>query len=496
VIPLTDARGDAVDHLRTWTHGQTLVRDRYQVVVASDAEDPAVDRAVAALLQPHDALEEAPGAGLIELWNRAAAAAASRWLLFTENHCEAAPDCVERAIEGLNSAPDLDAASLEHGHITPATVGELGARWFDQVYEEWFRPGEWRRLNLAGFVIRRATFQEAGGLDDRYGLFAAPLLAARLDERAARVGHLARARILHVHVDGIDEHHGHSADYAEGESRARASLPPAFAEHYFGHHHLLRNRRALQPQTARRTLAVLARELPRAGLRREHDAPWLLEELWREVPSAVAGPRPHLLRARVAFAWSELAARLPLLSRRRRYRHYLRAQDRVVRLTQLRWIEAHPGAEKEGFSPGIQPIDEVSDGLIVSAHGLERHEGRSFRWGAPVLGLRLAPSASPAELRIDTGGLRGSPTGCVRAAYLDTTRLPQSALRDEGHELVIALSDRLPRELTLLCRPLEAVPSGPIDDRRLGLPIFSVELRAPSATSGPGSAIREPAVTA
>ena len=101
VIPLTDARGDAIEHLRTWTHGQSLARERYQVVIASDGAEPEVDRAVEALLEQQDSLEVIPGAGLLGLYNAAAGAAAAPWLLLTENHCQGEPDCLEQAVEGV-----------------------------------------------------------------------------------------------------------------------------------------------------------------------------------------------------------------------------------------------------------------------------------------------------------------------------------------------------------------------------------------------------------
>ncbi|HEX3293427.1 MAG TPA: hypothetical protein VHR38_06785 [Solirubrobacterales bacterium] len=45
-LPLSDARGDAVEHLRSWTHAQTHPWDRYQVVIASERgrHPPEVNR--------------------------------------------------------------------------------------------------------------------------------------------------------------------------------------------------------------------------------------------------------------------------------------------------------------------------------------------------------------------------------------------------------------------------------------------------------------------
>jgi hypothetical protein len=61
VYPLTVVRGRAADRVRTWTHGQTLARERYRVVVASDGADPAQDREAQGLLGPSDTFLRVPG---------------------------------------------------------------------------------------------------------------------------------------------------------------------------------------------------------------------------------------------------------------------------------------------------------------------------------------------------------------------------------------------------------------------------------------------------
>ena len=62
LYPMFDLRGRAVDRVRTWTHAQTLARDRYRVVVASDGTAAPQEPEVAALLGPHDELLRLPGA--------------------------------------------------------------------------------------------------------------------------------------------------------------------------------------------------------------------------------------------------------------------------------------------------------------------------------------------------------------------------------------------------------------------------------------------------
>jgi hypothetical protein len=490
VIPLTDARGDAVEHLRTWTDDQTHPRDRFQIVIASDGDQPDVDRDVAALLQPHDRFEVFGGESMIQLWNRAVELADCEWLLFTENHVQAEADCVEKAVEGIAANPGLDAASIEHGHIAPNVTGQLGARWFDEVYGEWFQPEQWERLNLAGFVIRRDALRSVGGHEHRYGLFAAPLLSARLDERGGEVGHFPDARILHIQCHTIDEHHEHSADYVVGESEARTELPAVFAERYFGFRPLVWNRRSMESRSARRTTAIVAGELLRALRHRSGDARWLLHSLAGRLPAAVAGVRARRRLAELTFALSEWVADSRWVPRGLRYRAYLRAQDHVVRLAQLRWVERRSDGPAPTLGSGAHSIESVGEGGIVGVHGLERLDGHWFRWSEPVVTIRVESSAGE-RLRIHTGGLAGPPLERIAAAYADTRRLPEGDLSQRGAELVLELPEGL-TTLTLLCRPL---PPGREEDRDLGLPIFSLQLGDSPQRPQPAEAV-EPATVA
>ena len=65
VMPLADPRGDIAEHLRTWTHGQTLDRSRYQLVISADSKRPDYERRVGELLGPQDKLIVIPGADFV-----------------------------------------------------------------------------------------------------------------------------------------------------------------------------------------------------------------------------------------------------------------------------------------------------------------------------------------------------------------------------------------------------------------------------------------------
>jgi hypothetical protein len=481
-VPLEDTRGDVAEHLRTWTGAQTLARERYQVVLAGDGSDPEGERRLEALLAPQDALVRAPGAGLIDLWNAAASRADAPWLLFTEAHCLGQEGCLDALVRAFERDPGLEAATMEHGHRAGAVPGELGARWFDELYAEWDQD-QWRHLNFVGAAVRRQVFDAAGGLDPALGLFAIPALSARLHDRGNRVGHVGDATVVHVHNDALADHHAFSADYAAGECRMRSARPPAYCERYFGHDWIWANRLGYRPEIARAVARDLADAVARAAVRSRGDAPWLARELARRLPACVAGTRPRAAAQALRLRANEVAAaRLPLRPDAR-YARYLRAQDAAVRRARLGWVRDHV-AMPPAPAParGRRSVEELDDDALVGAHALEQDGGRTYRWTEPVALLRLAAPPGRHELVLDTGGLRGRPLDYATGAYAGGRRVSRDRLRGDATRLVVPLPPHRPGSgpgagITILTRPLDPRTIGAEDPRRLGMPVFSVELR-------------------
>ena len=116
-----------------------------------------------------------------------------------------------------------------------------------------------------------------------------------------------------------------------------------------------------------------------------------------------------------------------------------------MRATQLREILG-----RNGWPP--PPRDgarNVADGLgeiLAGVHGLESHDGRSFRWTEPVALLRLLLPAEGAVLRIDTGfihhlGYRYRPHEETEALEIPRARGIRVAAQEklEVEQLVAAL---------------------------------------------------------
>jgi Glycosyltransferase like family 2 len=476
IVPLEDPRGDVVEHLRTWTHGQVLARERYQLVVGASGEHPEFERRVAELLAPQDAIVPAPGASLMGLYEAAARAARAPVLVLTEAHCSAEPECLAAVTDAFETDRELDAATLEYWQNASTDVGELSKRWFARVFEAWDRAG-WARLEVAGSAIRTEAYARAGGLDPRLELFAGAFMSARLQEQGARVAHLERAVVKHELEDEMGHSLSLSRSYALGECTARAEHDPEFCERHFGPAGLWGRRLAYRPEIARPMVAALtsaARQSPR-------DEGWLARELVARLPARLAGTRLRRAWERSAAALHRAVADSDLFPVEVRWRSYVAAHEATVRASQLRWSAQQNGLPTPPVAPGGGLGAERLDGVLVGAHGLERERGRRFRWTEPVALLRMVPPAEGALLRVDTGGLRGPPLDHLLGIYVAGEPLPPEQISGDEEALEARLPARFAQRaagagIVLVCRPFVPSRAGSTDRRRLGIPVVELAI--------------------
>jgi hypothetical protein len=478
VVPLEDPRGDVVEHLHTWTHGQTFPRDRYQVVVSASGEHPDFERRVAELLVPQDSVVVAAGAPLFGLYDAGARAGRAPVLVLTEAHVRAEAGCLAAVADAFDSDPGLDAAMLEHRQHASAGISHLSKRWFARAFAAWDRAG-WARFNTTGVAIRAKAYARAGGLDARLGLFAPSLMSARLHDEGARVGHLEEAVLTHE----LEEEMGYSlelgGDFARGECVARSEQDQEFCERYFGPGGLWGRRLAYRPEIARSMVAALVS----ASRRSRRDARWLGRELVARLPAGVAGTRPRWAWERTTARLHQIVAASAAAPVEARWRSYVAAQERTTRAIQLSEITRQNGVPAPATA-ALSPLSaERLDGVLVGGHGLEREQGRAFRWTEPVALLRLIPPANGAVLRIETGSLRGRPLDYLRGMYAAGLPLPAEMISGDEERLEARLSPEFARAaadtgIVVLSRPLVPSRTGSSDRRRLGMPVAGLELSA------------------
>jgi hypothetical protein len=474
LYPMYDLRGRAADRVRTWTHGQTLARDRYRVVVGSDATAAAQESEVAALLGPRDELFRLPGARDAALWNAGATRAGTPWLVFCEGHCLADGGCLAAVARWVGSAPEAGAGNFDVGHDTSYLHGRLSQRWFDMIHARWREPGEWPRLSRSGFVIRADVFRALGGFEPEYGQFAPALLSARLHARGIRIGAVPGAAVVHLDSERVHGHHADTADYVRGELDARSRNDPVFFARYFGHApawaNQVRHRRGVARSMARAVIAAARARPGRAA------------ELARLLPplaiDGVVGAAPRAALDRLAVSLDEVAVeRLPLPARWR-WARYLRAHARVVRQTQREWLARQGPLAAPLPAPERSTIDRLGPDAIAGVHALETHRGRLFRWTEPVVLVRVSRSEAH-ELRIETGGIRGDPLDALIAVVAGARVLPRElSTSDPEGNLVVRLPAPWPAAardgLVLVCSALKPARGGARDGRLLGLPVLSI----------------------
>jgi GT2 family glycosyltransferase len=236
VLTLADHQGHAVECVESWARRQDLTRDRYEVIVVGSGAEPEVEDQVRPLLTDEDRLLRLESSQELELHDHGAREAHGRWILFTEGHTVAEPDCLSELLAYLN---DNDARcagacirSLSDGSTDP--IAKCERRWYAEGFEEWSREGDWRKVTIRGFAIRRDIYLEVGGFEHRFGCFAETALAATLADRGYRLGYAPAAAVKHYDATELRQLTDYVREYREGELAYRATRPREYCERYFG----------------------------------------------------------------------------------------------------------------------------------------------------------------------------------------------------------------------------------------------------------------------
>ena len=266
VLTLVDHEGHAAECVESWARSQELSRKRYEVIAVSNAREPEVDERVRALLCSQDRVLNASASQELALHDHGARAARGRWLLFTEAHTVAEPDCLSSLLAYLsaNEGRYAGACIRSFGTGTDNPVARCEERWYGDGFREWSREGDWRKVTIRGFAIRREAYLEVGGFEHRFGCFAETALAANLAARGHPLGCAADAAVKHYDATAISPLLRYVREYREGELAYRATRSPEFCERYFGVLPPLLDRRGRLRTFARYLRARLRFRDPRA----------------------------------------------------------------------------------------------------------------------------------------------------------------------------------------------------------------------------------------
>ena len=228
VLTLVDHQGHGVECVESWARRQELPRERYEVIVVGSGAEREIEDQVRPLLTEHDRLLRHGSSEELELHDHGARAARGRWLLFTEAHTVAEPTCLSSLLEYLGEHESRLAGacirSTPDGSSHP--VAKCEQRWYAEGFDQWSREGDWRKVTIRGFAIRRDAYLDAGGFEHRFGCFAETALAATLADRGHRLGYEPQAAIKHYDATRLGQLTGYVREYREGEIAYRATHPP------------------------------------------------------------------------------------------------------------------------------------------------------------------------------------------------------------------------------------------------------------------------------
>ncbi|MEM9018789.1 MAG: glycosyltransferase, partial [Verrucomicrobiota bacterium] len=137
VIPMFDKRVEEEECLESWCRKQSLPRENYEVLVTSNGTNLEADGRVRNYLSAPDRLVEVPEANMAGLYHAGAVEAQAPILFFTELHCVAEKQCLEKLLEFLDRNPDLAGACIhtygDHTNSFSTTESTL----FERMFDDW-----------------------------------------------------------------------------------------------------------------------------------------------------------------------------------------------------------------------------------------------------------------------------------------------------------------------------------------------------------------------
>jgi hypothetical protein len=455
LIPLEFHAGQAEACVRGWTR-IAYPRARFQLVLAASDAFPERDLGrLRALLGAGDRVLRRPERHDMALAAAAARVADGAALLFTEAHCVPEPDVLAVAARGLEAHSDWIGLSLHARRFGHGRLGGIQADLYGADIAHDMAGDHWCKILDQCFVVRRAPYLAAGGVDPTLGHVAEWMLAARCHRLGLTIGHLPEVGVEHFYAGDLDDWAAFARDFTRGHMTALARGDADGLGDLFG----------CVPEWAYQEgwRAATARRLARLGLaagRPDVAARWL--------PAAVTGP--WLARLRAAVRW-------------RRWRRRVRAQaaaapiatlrasvaammDGVVRAERLRVVPAprHLDRRRAGaWAPGAEPALPAAGFLPPGAR-----DGVRFAWSEPAALVELP--LEPGRYDVAVEWLPGHDP--APRFYLNERALPAAACRVEGVRARLTLDVSDAARLAWVC------PS------RCGLPLTRVTWR-PAA--GPDS---------
>jgi glycosyltransferase involved in cell wall biosynthesis len=483
IIPLFDARIGEEGCVASWVDQPDFAAEKYEIVVISDGSFEELEERIRAVLRPGDRIERHAPQKVLGLYHAGAQAARADLLLFTELHCVARPGCL-KAIATYFATHDLDGACLhsEPGCLTPFARAE--SIKFEQYFEEWSQPGDWRKVLVRGFAVKKSAYFKVGGFEPNTAYFGDFALSAALHANGMRLGYITDAIVLHYYSNGFADFAPPVEARTQEECEFRLSHDPDYCDKYFDTPLDWLWRETTRPQTARRLFWPLARSTIRqlVRVRQRHNVGSLVAAAVRWAPIAACGLRGRILVLRLAIFWMRFEAWAWRNNVDALVQTYAKTYSALETFHRSQFISnhIHAGDPRLTGNKPDQSMDTIGAATLFGFYQRERYAERIFRWSgaAGMIGFNLPTGSYVFEVEI--GDLRDDPASFFAGAYFNGHRLKNDSLRLGRDRVYGRIGPHHFRPdglqcLVLVCIPIHRSDIAP-DQRELGFPLFSFRI--------------------
>jgi len=483
IIPLFDARIGEEHCVASWVDQPDFAAEKYEILVISDGASEELQERIRAVLRPGDRVERRAPQKVLGLYHAGALSANADLLLFTELHCVARPGCL-KAIADYFATQEMDGACLrsEPGCLTPFAKAE--SIIFEQYFEKWSLPGDWRKVLVRGFAVKKSAYFKAGGFEPNTAYFGDFALSAALDANGMRLGYILDAVVLHYYSNGFADFAPPVETRTIEECEFRLSNDPDYCHRYFDTPLDWLWRETTRPQTARRLFWPLARSTIR---RLVHPRQWrnvgsLVVAAARWAPIAACGLTGRILTLRLAIIWMRIKAWAWRNNLDALVQTYAKTYSSLETFHRLQFISkhVHKGNRRNSSGTPDQSMSTIGAATLFGFYQRERYGARTFRWSAAsgMIGFDLPKGSSVFEVEI--GDVRGHPASFLAGVYFNGHRLKKDSLR-LGKDRICGRLEPChfrpdgPQYLVLACIPLRRSHMAP-DRRELGFPLLSFRI--------------------
>jgi hypothetical protein len=482
IIPLPDHRGMALACIESWVQTQRYSREKYEVLVVANGTEPALEQQVKAILSEYDSLIYEDSPVEMALYDTGARQARGEFLFFTESHCLGDPNCLQEITNFLIERAAVGALCRSED-LSTNWLAALEECLAEDRFKVRSQPDHWYKTAVRGFAIRRELYLAQGGFEAEFGLFAEPLLSARLHSQGYRLSYAEKAVIYHYNTTRLTDLLGSVRDYTYGECAYHAKFPDNPYAQYLGWAPEWSERESYRPETAWALCQIILKQLP-TFFHSKNNALLsyaLSKAALRLAPIVLFGSGWLLFQARFALTIGQLQLWLYRFHAQKScqiYRDYW--ENKLVRLTRLEFIASYLQETQPDWEVLLTyDLARLGAEHLLGFYPVETYQGQTFRWSTPTALVRVSLPAQNYKVVCRMLAVRAAPSnlllffdGCPITNF--TLATDQSAFSFEIKRAMFK-PDNNTHDLVLFCPPLGSRELNGPDRRDLGLPIKLIE---------------------